>query len=319
MSFRSAVIVEKVCEYQGHTGSLFALAVDHDGNRAFSSGDDGVVAAWDLSTQTDDGTGVLKVGGAVYALHWIEEWKWLAVGMSDGTLHIVDPAEKQILHTLRKITDPVYGLHYEEERGYLWVLYGKGYVSVIKMPNFEEMGFQRLADDNLRAVAFSPYDTSVFFGSSDNRMLQMDRQSGEILNTWKAHDRSVFSLALHPEGAYMLSGGMDAHLNVWDSTPPFQSRAKIPAHNFTVNAILFSPDARFFVTGSRDKSLKIWDAHSLELLKVIDMFRNEGHRHSVNRLAWAGDGTLLSAGDDRRLIRWRLTVGAAKAQEDLHR
>lgn len=304
------ITVENIAEYQGHTGSLYALTVDEAGNRAFSSGDDGIVAGWELSKLKDDGVGVLRVEKAVYALFWIEEWKWLAVGMSDGTVHIIDPDSKTIIKTIRKITESVYGLHYEEERGYLWVLYGKGYVSVLKLPDFEEIGFRQLADNNLRAILFSHLDSSIFFGTSDHNILRMEKNSGELDQSWKAHENSVFALALHPDGRYLLSGGRDAHLNVWEATSPYSSLEKIPAHNFTVNAIVFSPDGRYFMTASRDKTLKLWDAETIRLLKVIDMFRNKGHKHSVNRLAWLPDGTILSAGDDRRLIRWKLTVHA---------
>lgn len=304
------ITVENITEYQGHTGSLYALAVDEKGGRAFSSGDDGIVAGWDLSKTADNGVGVLRVEKAVYALHWIEEWKWLAVGMSDGTLHVVDPESKTIVKTIRKITESIYGIHYEADRGYLWVLYGKGYVSVLKLPTFEEIGFRQLADNNLRAILCSPLDDSIFFGTSDHRILRMKKQSGEISEQWIAHENSVFALALHPDGRYLLSGGRDAHLNVWESTAPFSSLEKIPAHNFTINAIVFSPDAKYFMTASRDKTLKLWDAETIKLLKVVDVQRNQGHKHSVNRLAWLPDGTLLSAGDDRRLIRWKLTVRA---------
>lgn len=302
--------VENIAEYNGHTGSLYALAVNQKTGNAYTSGDDGVVAEWDLDKPGEDGRGILKLGSAVYSLEWIGEWKWLAAGMSDGTLHIVDPADLQIIKTIRKITEPIYGMHYEDDRGYLWVLYGKGYVQILKLPTFEEVGFRKIADNHLRAILFSEEESAIYFGSSDHNILRMDSQSGEITHSWKAHENSVFSLAIHPERKYLLSGGRDAHLNVWDAAAPFNNQQKIPAHNFTINAIVFSPDGRFVMTGSRDKTLKLWDAESLKLLKVIDLLRNKGHKHSVNRLIWLDDGTILSAGDDRRLIRWKLTVHA---------
>lgn len=303
-------MVHKLHEYSGHVGSIYSLAVNGAQTTAYTSGDDGTVAAWNLLATSDEGIGVMKVEKAIYALCSVPDFNWLIAGMSDGTVHFIDPQAKQILHTIRKITEPVYNIRYESERQYLWVLYGKGYLSVIRLPDFEEIGFRKLAEDHLRDMIFSPIEPVIFFGASDHRILAMNRESGIIQSDWVAHDNSVFSLAIDPKGRYLLSGGRDAHLNVWEATAPYAALEKIPAHNFTINDIAFSPDGKYFMTASRDKTLKLWDANSLQLLKVIDMFRNQGHRHSVNRVVWLKDGTILSAGDDRRLIRWGLTVGA---------
>lgn len=60
------------------------------------------------------------------------------------------------------------------------------------------------------------------------------------------------------------------------------------------------------VTASRDRSLKIWEKSSGELLKVIDLLRNGCHLRSVNRLLAMPDGHLISVGDDRQGIVWRV-------------
>ncbi len=297
--------------YSGHSGSIYALAVNSSQTTAYTSGDDGVVAAWQLDQAEDEGVGILQVDKAVYALAWISGHEWLVAGRSDGTMDVIDPVSKVVIHQQRKLAEAVYGLAYEPERDYLWILYGKGFLSVINVATWEEVGFQRLAGDHLRAILFSPFDPRIFVGSSDRQVLVLDKTQGGVIEQWKAHENSVFALALHPDNRYLLSGGRDAHLNVWSSQPPYDSIQKIPAHNFTINDIVFSPDGAYVLTASRDKTLKLWDATSLQLLKVIDMFRDQGHRHSVNRLCWLRDGTVLSASDDRRMIRWKWTVGAA--------
>ncbi len=306
------MLVEKICEYTGHTGSIYALALTETETTAFSSGDDGIVAAWDLGQHGGDARALLRVDKAVYALAAMGELNSLAVGMSDGNLHWLSLADKQAPRSLRKIAEPVYGLFFEPGRNYLWVLYGKGFLWILHMPDGKEVGFVRLSEDHLRG--FLPWyeQNKLFIAASDRHILALTLDTGETEARWLAHDNSVFALARHPLGRYLLSGGRDAHLNVWDARPPYSRLESIPAHNFTVNDIAFSPDGALFATASRDKTIKIWDAERVQLLKVIDMFRHQGHRHSVNRLHWLGDGSLLSASDDRRLIRWKLTAGEEK-------
>ncbi|MEO1450603.1 MAG: WD40 repeat domain-containing protein, partial [Bacteroidota bacterium] len=91
-------------------------------------------------------------------------------------------------------------------------------------------------------------------------------------------------------------------------TPPVREM-HIPAHNFTLNHFAYSPDKQYLLTVSRDKTIKLWQASDLKLLKVIDYARNEGHRHSVNKIKWLrADNSVISCGDDRQLFRWKISI-----------
>jgi len=129
------------------------------------------------------------------------------------------------------------------------------------------------------------------------------------LDRWQAHDNSVFSLQYVEENSLLLSGGRDAHLNIWDLKANHSLVQSLPAHNYTINAFALSPSGDYFATASRDKTLKIWDTHSFQLLKVVDFARNLAHTHSVNRICWLkSDNSLISCSDDRRIIRWQVTI-----------
>jgi WD40 repeat protein len=75
-----------------------------------------------------------------------------------------------------------------------------------------------------------------------------------------------------------------------------------------VNHLSLSPNKKLLASASRDKTIKIWDAESLELLKVLDRTKYPtSHTHSVNRLLWLNDDTLISTGDDRKVICWKIS------------
>ena len=58
---------------------------------------------------------------------------------------------------------------------------------------------------------------------------------------------------------------------------------------------------------SMDKTIKIWD-DELQLLKVLDKERNDGHTNCVNKVQWLKDGIFISSSDDRDLIVWQVEL-----------
>lgn len=302
------VQVEKLTEYTGHKGSIFGMAVDEQERTLFTSGDDGIVVAWDLHSREDQGQGVIRVNRAVYALLKIPDQPLLVAGASDGTVYFVDLDTFSIRHSYRMTTDAVYDLHFEPLTNQVWILQGNGFLGRVDLARWQTVSHQRLTEENLRRALPLHPGGPLAIGTSDHRILIMDTQTHKVIHQWRAHDQSVFALATSPDqGPYLLSGGRDAHIRVWNKEAPYREVVHIPAHLYTVNDLRFSPDGKFFVSASRDKHIKVWDAYSFELLKVIDHERNEGHLHSVNKIRWLKtDYSLISCSDDRRIIRWRL-------------
>lgn len=304
---RKKVNIEKITEYKGHKGCIYALTKEKGGSHFYSAGDDGVVAKWEIDATTQTGKGLMQLSHGAYSLLRIPETPLLVVGGSQGSLYIFDEIERKIVKTIREVPKPVYNLYYDPMNFVIWILHGAGFLTLVDLHTFEVVKVERIAEGNLRSICASQDKEAVFIGTSDAKILELKTENYSQKNAWVAHENSVFALARHPNGAYLVSGGRDAHLNIWQSRTPYDLVESIPAHNFTINDIHFENSGEYFLTASRDKTLKVWDAYSFQLLKVIDHQRNEGHTHSVNRIMWIEtDNTFISCSDDRRLIRWKL-------------
>jgi len=118
---------------------------------------------------------------------------------------------------------------------------------------------------------------------------------------------AVFALQYSPLGDYLVSGGRDAQVKIWNSAT-FELTQNIPAHLFAVNHIAFHPNLPYFATASMDKSIKIWGSDDFKLYKVIS--REKGyasHRLSINKITWDGDN-LISASDDKSIMIWKVQL-----------
>ncbi len=299
--------IEKIASYEGHTGSVFAMAVDELEEFAYTSGDDGIVARWDLKAENQDATALLRADRAVYSLCLSAKHRRLFAGSSDGTLYVYDLGTKQLLQTYRKTSEAIYHMEVHGDR--LWICQGKGFLSAWHIEKEEEVFFARLSQEHLRIMIPGLQASQSYIGASDNYIYLLDREAGKLLDKWEAHDNSVFGLLLHPDNKYLISGSRDAHFNVWDLQNGRDRIRHIPAHNFTINFFALSPDGHYFITASRDKTLKVWDAYDFSLLKVIDYPRDQAHMHSVNKVFWLKkDHSILSCGDDRQVLRWKLDI-----------
>ena len=285
--------------FLGHRAAIYALAPGARDGTFLTAGGDGWIAEWNVD-DPENGQLIAKTEAQIFSLERIDADRSLVAGNMNGGLHFIrEGTSTDVLHHRKG----VYGLLNVGE--WLFTLGGGGTIirwdAVAKRP-LESM---QLSTAALRCIDYSPERNELAVGSSDHRIHLLDATDFTLKNTLSArHENSVFCLRYGPDGRKIFSGGRDAHLAVSElSTGAFH---RIPAHNFTVNALAFRPDNQVFATASRDRTIKLWDTNTLELLKVLETVRDEGHRNSVNDLLWLGD-RLVSVSDDRSGIVWSFT------------
>jgi len=165
----------------------------------------------------------------------------------------------------------------------------------------------KLSDKSARSLAYNPVNKELVIGFSDFSIRILNLESLEVVKEIKTHTNSVFSVKFSPDFRYLLSGGRDAKLKVFDAENQYHEIESIVAHMYAINHIVFSPDGEYFASASMDKSIKLWSAKTFSLLKVIDRARHAGHGTSVNRLMWSKHhNQLVSCSDDRTVSVWNI-------------
>ena len=297
--------VNKIHTCTGHRAALYTLVEAPQHGSVLSAGGDGWIVEWDLKSP-ENGRVVAAVPAQLYSLAVLPGTKRLVGGNMNGGLHWIDlddPEKNQnVQHHEKGVFDlQVFGEH-------LFSGGGDGVLTRWSVKTARTVESFQLTNKSLRSIALAPGRGELAVGASDGAIYFLDINTLELRQVLKnAHDPAVFSVRYTPDEQYLISGGRDAHLRIWDMENNQTLLQEHPAHLFTVNDIVFSPDGQLFATASRDKTVKVWSTADFKLLKVLETIRDKGHLNSVNRLLW-NDQYLLSCSDDRTLILWEVAA-----------
>ena len=166
---------------------------------------------------------------------------------------------------------------------------------------------KKLSQKKVRSIDFNETTSEVAVALGDSNILIFDLHTLEHKKDFIAHQLAEKVVGANivrysPDGKFLLTGGRDAHLNIW-KVEDYELVKSIPAHNWAIYDIVFNPDATLFATASRDKTIKIWDAKTYQILKRITKENFEAHTHSVNKLIWSPyHNYLVSVGDDKMVM-----------------
>jgi WD repeat-containing protein 61 len=294
--------VEQIAICAGHMAPVYAIAPGRTADTVFSASGDRFVAEWNVRTGKQEPFAV-KLEHPVYAVCHVPEMHLLLVGNAVGGLHVIDLDARKEVRYLLQHTDGIFDIAWDAAHGQLIVAGGDGVLSVWSMPDAELLIALPVIPEKLRQIALRSGEPGFALACGDGSIRLFDPVFFNESRLEGTHVQGATSVAFHPSKPAMLSGGRDAFIRV-HSTADMRELLAIPAHNFAVYSMAFSPGGDLLATASRDKTIKIWDAVTLEPLVRLDA-RTGGHSHSVNRLLWLEDGTLVSCSDDRRIISWK--------------
>ena len=141
----------------------------------------------------------------------------------------------------------------------------------------------------LNAITLSPGGKLVIVAFA-KYILVWDFASGEILQTYTAHESDIRALAVSPNSKLLASTSSDKTVKLWD----LKSSASIQTlvgHQHLVNLVAFSPDSKLIVSASEDKTVILWDAELGTSLRTFHLgiylasisFCDEGKSLHTNR------------------------------------
>jgi WD40 repeat protein len=107
-------------------------------------------------------------------------------------------------------------------------------------------------------------------------------------------------IALSPDGKNFAAGMEDGNVILFETEGPKELKT-FKAHEAAVYDVSYSPDGATLATCSTDKLAKLWD---LKAEMPTEKSKLEGHSDAVWAVVWSKNGSLASAGADRKIKLW---------------
>lgn len=133
----------------------------------------------------------------------------------------------------------------------------------------------------------------------------IDTTNGQVVHELVGHENTVRGLAFSPDGNYLISGGWDSTIFVWDIETG-QQIGVVAEDEFVIMALVMNNEGQFAIPyGERETQIVLFDYETGERTNPFD-----GHTDQIFALEYSPDGDLLYSGArNAELYQWDTETG----------
>lgn len=226
--------------FQGHEQDIYSLDFSRDGRLIVSGSGDRTARIWDMETgrcvftlQIED-IGPKDAGVTSVAIS--QDGRLVAAGSLDKMVRVWDVQTGQQLERLEGHKDSVYSVAFSQD--------GQTLVSGSLDKTLKLWDLSNVRNPNKSSSEIKPGN-----GSTGN---------GNCRTTFVGHKDFVLSVAVSPDGAWVVSGSKDRGVQFWDPRTA-QTQFMLQGHKNSVISVALSPAGGLFATGSGDLRARIWN------------------------------------------------------------
>ncbi|XP_025950881.1 striatin-3 isoform X4 [Dromaius novaehollandiae] len=274
--------VEPIYTFRAHIGPVLSLAISSNGEQCFSGGIDATIQWWNMPSPNVDpydtyepnvlaGT-LIAHTDAVWGLTYSGIKNHLLSCSADGTIRLWNPPEKMPC---------ICTYNGEKEHGiptsvdfigcdpaHMVASFNTGSTviydletsqSVVMLSSQIESGVQ--SNNHINRVVSHPTLPVTITAHEDRHIKFFDNKTGKMVHSMVAHLDAVTSLAVDPNGIYLMSGSHDCSIRLWnlDSKTCVQ---EITAHrkklDESIYDVAFHPSKAYIASAGADALAKVF-------------------------------------------------------------
>lgn len=284
----------------GHSGAIYDII--SSGDQVFTTSADKFIVRWNPFEGTQDAFTV-KVEHTAFNIAFDKTNDQLVIGNSQGGLHCVDTRSKQEIKYLTQHKSSIFALTYDPINDVFYSGDKEGYFCAWEAKTMKLLITLPLDCGKIRQLKLSEDGKHLAICGQDGFLRILETRFYNEISAINVNSSGVNCCLFLPD-QQVLIGGKDAHLSLYNWETGERLKA-IPAHNYAIYDLCLIDNGNAIVSVSFDKSIKLWSWPSLEIEQRIE-FKDQGHRHTVNRIAQLNEQTIATVSDDAKIKVWKI-------------
>ncbi|XP_069772809.1 striatin-3 isoform X2 [Narcine bancroftii] len=274
--------VEPIYTFRAHIGPVLSLAVSSNGEQCFSGGIDSTIRCWNMPSpnvdpyDTYDPSVILSTlaahTDAIWGLSFSGIKNRLLSCSADGTIRLWNPTEKSpclsTYNVERENGIPTSVDFVGADPAHIVSSFNSGNTVIYDMETSQSLvmlasqvdAVSPLANQINRVVSHPTLPITIT-AHEDRHIKFFDNKTGKLIHAMVAHLDAVTSLAVDPNGIYLMSGSHDCSIRLWnlDSKTCVQ---EITAHrkkcDESIYDVAFHPSKAYIASAGADALAKVF-------------------------------------------------------------
>uniref|UniRef100_A0A8C6R3R4 Striatin n=1 Tax=Nannospalax galili TaxID=1026970 RepID=A0A8C6R3R4_NANGA len=274
--------VEPIYTFRAHKGPVLCVVMSSNGEQCYSGGTDGLIQGWNTTNPNIDpydsyDPSVLRgplVGhtDAVWGLAYSAAHHRLLSCSADGTLRVWNTAEVapalSVFSDNQELGIPASVDLVSSDPSHMVASFSKGYTSIFNMETQQRI---LTLESNLDATTNSSCQINrvishptlpISITAHEDRHIKFyDNNTGKLIHSMVAHLEAVTSLAVDPNGLYLMSGSHDCSIRLWNlesKTCIQEFTAHRKKFEESIHDVAFHPSKCYIASAGADALAKVF-------------------------------------------------------------
>uniref|UniRef100_A0A9L0SJ03 Striatin n=1 Tax=Equus caballus TaxID=9796 RepID=A0A9L0SJ03_HORSE len=274
--------VEPIYTFRAHKGPVLCVVMSSNGEQCYSGGTDGLIQGWNTTNPNIDpydsyDPSVLRgplLGhtDAVWGLAYSAAHQRLLSCSADGTLRLWNTTEVapalSVFNDNQELGIPASVDLVSSDPSHMVASFSKGYTSIFNMETQQRILTLESNPDTIassscqinRVISHPTLPISIT-AHEDRHIKFYDNNTGKLIHSMVAHLEAVTSLAVDPNGLYLMSGSHDCSIRLWNlesKTCIQEFTAHRKKFEESIHDVAFHPSKCYIASAGADALAKVF-------------------------------------------------------------